>query len=149
MARLEHRGGALEGVLSPPAITVVGASARTMYTRALIANLRRPESSFAGPIHLVNRRNQEIDGIATVPSLDAVPGDLGLLFLLVAAHQCKDVLSGIESTPTAVIVAASGFAEAGNVEDQAFVQTWCAERGVPLIGPNCLGVIAPRRNLLA
>ena len=53
----------LDKLFAPRSVAVVGASPRaTSLGRAVLRNLRA--AGFAGPIHLVNPRYAEIDGIA-------------------------------------------------------------------------------------
>ena len=55
----------LEKIFAPRSIALVGASPReTSVGRKILRNLR--EAGFAGPLHLVNPRYPQIDGIATV-----------------------------------------------------------------------------------
>ena len=61
----------LEALLAPKSIAVVGASPREgSLGRIALRNLR--QGGFAGPIHLVNPRHPEIDGVKAVASLDAI-----------------------------------------------------------------------------
>ena len=59
----------LDALMAPKSIAVVGASPRERSLgRIALRNLR--EGGFAGPIHLVNPRHPEIDGVkaaATIP----------------------------------------------------------------------------------
>ena len=55
----------LQALLAPKSIAVVGASPRERSLgRIVLRNLR--EGGFAGPIHLVNLRHPEIDGVKAV-----------------------------------------------------------------------------------
>ena len=83
----------LEALLAPKSIAVVGASPREgSLGRIALRNLR--QGGFAGPIHLVNPRHPEIDGVKAVASLDAIA-------------QAPDVLV-ITAPEVPAIVAAAG-----------------------------------------
>ena len=57
----------LDRLFAPRSLTIVGASPREKSLgRAIIRNVR--SAAFGGPVHLVNPRYAEIDGIATVKS---------------------------------------------------------------------------------
>ena len=59
----------LEKIFAPRSVALVGASPRDASVgRKILRNLR--EAGFAGPLHLVNPRHREIDGVVTVPRID-------------------------------------------------------------------------------
>jgi acetyltransferase len=76
----------LAALFAPKSIAVVGASPRERSLgRIALRNLR--DGGFAGPIHLVNPRHPEIDGVKAVASLDAIaePPDLVVITLRACA----------------------------------------------------------------
>ena len=62
----------LAQLLQPSSVALVGASPRERSLgRKVLANLR--SGGFAGQIFLVNPKHPEVDGVASVPSLSALP----------------------------------------------------------------------------
>ena len=54
MSRRNGEGAVPPGLFRPPAATIVGFSESSAPSRTLLANLRRADCQFDGPIHLVN-----------------------------------------------------------------------------------------------
>ena len=62
----------LKNLLSPRSVALIGASPRQASVgRAILNNIVK--AKFAGEFGLVNSRYAEIDGVATVASLDKLP----------------------------------------------------------------------------
>lgn len=144
----------LAALFDPPAVTLVGASPNSHATTALYRNLTRDDRRFRRPVHLVNPNRPEVLGQATVPSLDAVDGELGLVYLLVGADRSMAVLAeiaehGLADRITGIVTYAAGFAEAGDPERQDRLVAAARELGLPLLGPQSTGVISSAIRLVA
>lgn len=134
---------ALQPLVSPKSIAVVGASAsRPTAGTAVIANLRRLD--YGGAIYPVNPKYDEVDGVRCYPSLAAIPGEVDVAFLGVPAEGVVALVeeAGQRGIRT-VVVTASGFADAG--PDGAALQARLAEaaaaHGIAVCGPNNMGVV--------
>ncbi len=131
----------VEALLRPRAIAVVGASPRAGFAATVLDNLER--HGFAGAVHLVNPRYDELDGrpchAAVVDIEDDV--DLALLFVPAAVVPTALVDAG-KAGVRAVIIYASGFSEAGEAGRalQAEVAQIATEYGMRVLGPNCQGL---------
>jgi acetate---CoA ligase (ADP-forming) len=133
---------------APPAITIVGASERTNSSLHLIRNLTRSDFSYPGRINLVNPTRDHVLDLPCVPTLDDVAGDLGLVYLLVPAHACIDVLAMSKRTPSAVAVYADGFAvEPHGPAPVHWLADWSRRLDIPLIGPGCSGIVSSYGHL--
>lgn len=129
-------------MLRPSSVVVVGASRRRgTVSGELVHNIL--EARFAGPLHLVNRSADEVQGHPAIRSLDDLPEPVELAVLAVpapdvvaVARQCAR--HGVR----ALVVLAAGFAEAGAAgeERQRELVQACAEGGMRLVGPNCMGI---------
>ncbi len=134
---------ALSSLLAPRSIAVVGASAaRPTAGTTVIANLRR--LNYQGAIYPVNPKYDTIDGLRCYPSLADIPTEVDAAFLGVPAEGVLPLLEeaggrGIR----AVVVTASGFADAGpeGASRQAALATAAATYGVSVCGPNNMGII--------
>lgn len=144
----------LAALFEPPAVTLVGASPNSHATTALLRNLTRDDRRFERPVHLVNPNRPDVLGHPTVSSLDAIDGDLGLVFLLVGADRSMSVLAEIAELDlagriTGIVAYAAGFAEAGDPERQDRLAAAARELGLPLLGPQSTGVISAAVRLVA
>jgi len=141
---------ALDGLLSPESVAIVGASASSPFSRRLVRNLERWE--FAGDVHLVNPRRREIDGRPCHASIGEVPGHVDLAIVMVPLEQVIGTLRQCADAGVSVAsVAASGFAETGAagraLQDE--MADIARSSGMRIIGPNCMGVVVPSTGLVA
>jgi acetyltransferase len=138
----------LDKLFSPRSVAVVGASPReTSPGHAVLRNLRA--AGFQGPIGLVNPHYREIAGVTAVKTyadLSAVP-DLIVIAAPPPAVPSIVAAAGEAGTGAAIIIT-SGLGHGA----ASFAQT-CEEtaraNGLRLLGPNCLGLLAPAANLNA
>ncbi|UCD23239.1 MAG: acetate--CoA ligase family protein [Gemmatimonadota bacterium] len=133
----------LDPILRPKSIAVIGAS-RNQNTIGwhILDNLL--ENGFPGPVYPVNPKAEAIHSIRAYPSIGAVPGavDLAVIvvpkdFVLAVAEECVD--AGVKG----LVVISAGFKEVGGegVARERELATLVRERGVRMVGPNCMGVI--------
>jgi acetyltransferase len=99
---------------------------------------------YCGTLYPVNPKSPSIAGVHAYPSVSAIPGEVDLALIIVPAATAPGVLEecGKKGVRGAVIVSA-GFKEVGP-EGLALEQkaVEIARRcNMPLVGPNCLGVI--------
>src|SRR5215204_4154836 len=138
----------LDKLFAPRSVALVGASAREgALGRTVLTNLR--EAGFPGPVLLVNPKYRKIDGepcAARIEDLAPVP-DLIVITTPPAAVPRIVASAGRKGAGAAVIVTAglghgeASLAEAARVEAR--------KHGLRLVGPNCLGVMAPPAKLNA
>ncbi|MEF7617418.1 acetate--CoA ligase family protein [Aquincola sp. MAHUQ-54] len=141
----------LDPVFNPASIAVVGASAdpRKIGGRP-IAYMQR--SGFSRPLYPINPRQREIQGLQAYPSLRDVGRPVDQVIVAVAGeHVPAAVEEAVAQQARSIIVFSSGFAEMGDegrrVQDQ--IAARCREAGIPLVGPNCIGVFSARQAMYA
>src|SRR6516164_2112673 len=121
----------LNRLFAPRSVAVVGGSPReTSPGRAVLKNLRA--GRFAGAIDLVNPHYDEIEGIAAVKSYEALT-------------RTPDV-AVIAVPPAAVAAVVRAAAARGTA---AACEQAARAVGMRIVGPNCLGVLAPPAKLNA
>jgi acyl-CoA synthetase (NDP forming) len=129
-------------LMRPRSIGVVGVSANAgAIGNVIVANLER--FAYGGEVHLVSRGRREVEGRACVPSIDELPLGLDVVLLCVPADVVvASVRSCAERKARSVVVYAAGFAEAGEegAEAQREITRISEEAGMPVLGPNCLGI---------
>jgi acetyltransferase len=139
---------ALDAVFRPRSLALVGASPRERSVgRAILRNLRN--GGFAGPLGVVNPRYPQIDGVAAVARL----ADLGFVPELVVVSSPAATVPRVIAEAAAVgaraaIIVTAGLGHGpGSLLEEA--QAAARARGLRIVGPNCLGVMAPHARLNA
>jgi acetyltransferase len=134
----------LTPLLAPHSIAVVGASPKHgSFGHNLYTNLR--DSGFRGVLYPVNPNRRYIETVPAVPDLAHLPEPVDLAILLVPAAVVPEVArQGVEAGKVrSLLVLSGGFKEAGPrgaiLEDG--LRQVAQESGVPLVGPNCVGII--------
>ena len=138
----------LEKLFAPRSVAVVGASPRrTSPGRAVLQNLR--SGGFQGPIGLVNPRYDEIEGIRSVRAIQELREPPDLLVIAAPPQSVPGIVAaaGERGTATAIIITAGLGHGAGSLADAC--EKAARATGLRLVGPNCLGVLAPRARLNA
>lgn len=147
---LLHSPDRLKRLLHPRSIAVVGASERAgSFGQRTLANL----AGFLGTVHPVNPRYAEIGGIACYPSVSALPEVPDCVIIVVPREAVEAaVVDCVQAHVGGIVIYTSGFAETGKPEHvalQARVAALAREAGIPLIGPNCLGLFNAERQMSA
>ena len=138
----------LEQLLAPRSIALVGASAREgSLGHAILRNLR--DGRFKGEIHLVNPRYKNIDGLKVVGTLGELKTDVDLAVIATPAATVPALIAQASKNgvATAIILTAGLGHGPGSLAEQT--ESAAREHGLRLVGPNCLGVIAPASKLNA
>lgn len=141
----------LSRLFDPQGIAIVGASTTPGKIGAMPVSLLL-QHGYGGRIVPVNPRADTIAGLRAVPGLDALDADIDLAILAVpAAHAAQALERARPGQVGAAVVFTSGFSETG-AQGAAEQDRLCAiarERGIRLLGPNCLGFMNVRRNVYA
>ena len=138
----------LRSVFEPGAVAVIGGSPRERSAgRAVMRNL--VASGFPGRVGWVSPRHREIDGIATVARVR----DLGWVPDLVVVTAPPPVVPGLVAEAAALGVGAAVVLTAdlgaGRAAFEAAILAAARPHGMRILGPHCLGVIAPHARLNA
>jgi acetyltransferase len=132
----------LKNLLSPRTVALVGASLRQgSVGRAILGNIR--EAQFKGEFALVNSHYAEIDGAASVNSLDKLPFVPELVVITAPATAVVGLIdeAGQRGAAGALIVSAGLGHGTGSLSEAA--ERAAYKYGMRLIGPNCLGIMMP------
>lgn len=133
----------LDAIFQPQSIAVVGASTRPgTVGNDIFRNLIFNE--FKGSVYPVNSKASHVLGVHCYPNLAAIPGSVDLAVLIVPASAILGVVDeAIAKGVKALVVISAGFKEIGGkgVELENQLREKVQGAGLPLIGPNCLGVI--------
>ncbi|MDE3121348.1 MAG: acetate--CoA ligase family protein [Paracoccaceae bacterium] len=124
----------LSRLLRPRSIAVLGSG----WAANVIAQCHK--MGFAGPVWPVHPTKGEIGGLRAYPSLAALPEAPDATFIGVNRHATVEVVGELSAMGAGgAICFASGWTEAGEPELQARLVE--AAGAMPILGPNCYGVI--------
>ncbi|HUY93317.1 MAG TPA: GNAT family N-acetyltransferase [Pirellulales bacterium] len=142
----------LEKIFRPQSVAVVGASdqpGKVGYT--LLKNL--VDAGFPGPIYPVNAKRPTVQGLPAVARISDLPSPPDLAVISTPAptvpavvRECGDM--GIRG----IVIISAGFREVGaegKQLEEEIRRDAARYDGMRIIGPNCLGVIAPHSKLNA
>ena len=130
----------LTALLHPRSIAVVGATERPgAYGDATLRNLAA--LGFPGPVWGVHPTRREVHGRPCVPALEHLPEPVDVVAVAIPAPGVPAVVRAArERGCGAAVVFAAGFAESG---ERALQDELRAAAGdMPLLGPNCDGLVA-------
>ncbi|MFY9923538.1 MAG: acetate--CoA ligase family protein [Opitutaceae bacterium] len=133
----------------PKTVAVIGSSERPgSVGRALLENL----GTFGGAVYPVNREHDTILGRKAYRDIASVPAPVELAVIATPAVTVPGVIREcVKAGVKAAIIISAGFKESGATGTELEGQVLAAIQGTPLrvIGPNCLGVMAPHAGLNA
>ncbi len=142
----------VDALLRPKTIAIVGASDRggDGWSKAIYDNLAH--CGFPAKVYLVNPRRDELWGERVYPNFAAIPETVDLALTIIPAPFIPETLAEAASNGLrAALIYAARFGEGGDAEGAAradFVRALCAEKGLRVSGPNCMGLVALREKLL-
>ncbi|MDI6752310.1 MAG: acetate--CoA ligase family protein [bacterium] len=130
-------------VFSPRTVAVIGASTReNTVGRSIFTNMLF--SGYTGIVYPVNPKARGILGVRAYRSVWDIPGEVDLAVIIVPSVAVPQVIEecGEKGVKAAIIITA-GFKEVGEKgkELEKTVIEAAKKHSIPLIGPNCLGVI--------
>ena len=135
----------LDAIFSPQSVAVIGASAVPgKVGHDIFKNILR--GGYTGTLYPVNPKAKSILSVRAYPSVGEIPDTVDLaMVILPPPLALETVAESIEKGVKGIVIVSAGFREVGGegakIEKQ--LVTLCAKAGVPLVGPNCLGVINP------
>ncbi|MEV4336435.1 acetate--CoA ligase family protein [Streptomyces sp. NPDC049590] len=136
-------------LMRPRAVAVIGASNEPgKIGNSVLRNLI--DGGFAGDIHPVNPRADDILGRKAYRSVAEVPGEVDVAVFAIPARLVAAALeeAGRKGIPNAVLIP-SGFAETGEHALQAELVEIAERYGVRLLGPNIYGYYSTWQDLCA
>ena len=138
----------LDRLFAPRTVAVMGGSPRaTSPGRAVLKSLR--SAGFPGAIQLVNPHYDSIEGVAAVKSCAALAHTPDVVVIAVPPPAVPGVVrdAAAKGAAAAIILTAGLGHGAGSLAERCEQAARAA--GMRLVGPNCLGVLAPPAKLNA
>ena len=124
----------LTRLLRPRSLAIVGGKAAEEAVRQCRA------LGFSGPIWPVNPKRETMGGLACCPDIASLPQTPDAVFLAAPA-EATIALAGELAGAGGAICYASDFAESGDEGQSRQAALLAAADGVPLMGPNCYGML--------
>ena len=142
----------LDYLFEPRSVALIGASKEPHSIGAVIAH-NLFNSGFDGPIMPVNPRHRAIEGVLTYPDAQSLPEAPDLAVIATPSETVPKLVAELGQRGTrAVVVISAGFGEGGKGAGEDLRQQLLdAARPhlLRIIGPNCLGIMAPKVGLNA
>ncbi|MCX5415270.1 acetate--CoA ligase family protein [Streptomyces sp. NBC_00059] len=141
--------GSMRRLMEPRSVAVIGASnEQGKIGNSVMRNLI--DGGFAGEIHPVNPKADDILGRKAYKSVTDVPGEVDVAVFAIPAKFVASALKevGRKGIPNAVLIP-SGFAETGEQALQDEIVAVGEEYGVRLLGPNIYGYYSTWQDLCA
>jgi acyl-CoA synthetase (NDP forming) len=134
----------LDALVKPRSVAIVGATDRPSPARTIIESLGA--IGFTGPIYPVNPKYPTVLNLTCYPSLTELPEAPDVVVFSIRNPLIPEqVRLAVKRGARAAVIYDSGFAELG--EDgarlQAEIAGMCREAGMPVCGPNCMGILNP------
>ena len=141
----QSRRGALDPILAPNSIAIIGATERKRSVgRTVMQNLL--SGGFPGKIYPVNPIQETILGLHAFPNVAALPEKPDLAIIITPPRTVPGIIkecaqAGIHG----VIIISAGFKETGaaGAELERQILEEAKRSHIRIVGPNCLGVMVP------
>jgi acetyltransferase len=134
---------ALEALLNPTSIAVVGASTDPRKIGALPLKFLK-KYCYAGQVYPIHPTAEEIEGWRCYRSVKDVPTSIDLLVIAVAASRIPDILNACSPGKVkSALILSSGYAEMGieGKKRQEELVALARQQGIRLVGPNSVGSV--------
>jgi acetyltransferase len=141
----------LSKLFEPASIAVIGASNNLNAVGGQVLN-NLVLSGFKGGLYPVNPKHDEVQGIKAYKSITDIDHPVELVVIATPAEAVPGIIKACgEHGVSAAIVISAGFAETGKKgkELQNEVVDIAKTYNIPLVGPNCLGMIRPKVGMNA
>jgi acetyl coenzyme A synthetase (ADP forming)-like protein len=141
----------LEKFFNPQSIAIIGASRQKgKVGYEILSNI--VAAGYEGEIFPINPKADTIEGLRCYPDLQSVGKAPDLVIIIVPARLVPALMQQcVKVGAKSVIIITAGFKEVGEEgrELEKQVVQIAKQAGIRIIGPNCLGVIAPANKLNA
>jgi acetyl coenzyme A synthetase (ADP forming)-like protein len=133
----------LDFVFKPKSVAIVGASATpNKIGNILVKNFL--DGKFPGKIYPVNPKYGEVLGLTCYPNVSSIRGKVDCAVIVTPARTVPTVLADCAvKNVGGVVLITSGFEEVGQNDLANEVKRIAETAGMPVVGPNCLGVFNP------
>ncbi len=140
---------ALDGLMQPKSVAVVGASSQPGKIGYTVVN-NLIKSGYQGKIYPINPKADEILGIKAYPSVLAIPDEIDAAAITVPASLVEQAAEDCgKKGVKALIIITSGFSEVGNRDLEDRVVAIARRYNMRILGPNIVGTLSNSQKLNA
>ncbi|NIX78071.1 bifunctional acetate--CoA ligase family protein/GNAT family N-acetyltransferase [Microvirga terricola] len=138
----------LDKLFSPRSVAVIGASPRPgSLGSTFLKNLI--EGGYAGALYPINPHHRQVEGRRCYASISKLPETPDLVIVAVPPRNVLEVIEEAGRKGVAAAIIATAGLGYGRDSEAEKVRVTARRYGLRVIGPNCIGVIAPRARLNA
>lgn len=142
----------LDKVFRPQSVAVLGASSKpTSIGRTVVQNL--VDAGFVGDIYPVNPNYTRVEGRTCYANVAEAPQTPDLAVICTPASTVIDLVRECgEAGVLGLVILSAGFRESGEAGldlERELSRAVAQFDGMRVVGPNCLGIMAPHANLNA
>lgn len=142
----------LNAIFRPKSVAIIGASSKEASVgNTVLKNVRN--DGFPGHIFAVNPKYDELEGHPCFPSIGEIPERIDLAIICTPAATVPDLIRQCgEAGVRGIIILSAGFREIGaegKKLEEDIAKVAAKFRGLRIVGPNCLGVMATHSALNA
>ena len=140
----------LNNLFNPSSIAIVGATDETGKVGAAITK-NILNLGYAGKVFLVNPKHDEMLGQKCYAKLEDIEEGIDLAIIAIPAKFVPEVVKNSQGKAKHFVVISAGFSETGKEgkEREDEILKIAEENDLSVLGPNCLGFIAPKAKLNA
>ena len=135
----------LDAIFSPQSVAILGASQiKGKVGHDIFANIIR--GGYKGTLYPVNPKALSIMSVKCYASILDIPDLVDLAMIILPPKLAlKSVEECVQKKVKGIVIISAGFKEVGGegLEIENKIKQLCAEAGIRIVGPNCLGVINP------
>jgi acetyl coenzyme A synthetase (ADP forming)-like protein len=137
----------LKLVASPKTVAIVGASPTpNKIGNVLMRNFL--DSRFPGKICPVNPKHTEMFGLKCYARVSDIPGRVDCVIIATPAETVPGIVEDCAAKKAGgVIILSGGFEEVGRTDLAQRIKEVADANGMPVVGPNCLGIYNPYTKL--
>ncbi|MCF7845424.1 MAG: CoA-binding protein [Candidatus Pacebacteria bacterium] len=133
-----------DNIFNPKTVAVIGATDREgSVGRGVVENLK---TTTERKVYFVNIFEEQVFEEKTYKNINDINDNIDLAVIIVPKTVVSQVVDDcVKKEVGGVLIISSGFAETGKEgeEEQRKISEKLKEAGIPLIGPNCLGILRP------
>jgi len=142
---MKKQPSSLDAVFNPKSVAVTGASPGKQGQLFLGSFLA---SGYKGKVYAINSKGQEVSGLKAYKSVQELPEPVDYVVCCIPNTAVPQFIRDCGAKGVKVVsVFTAGFSEIGTEEGKRLekeVAKAARETGIRIIGPNCLGVYAPK-----
>jgi acetyl coenzyme A synthetase (ADP forming)-like protein len=139
----------INAIFSPKSVAILGASTTPgKVGHDIFHNILR--GGYKGTLYPVNPKAKAIQCIKAYPTLLDIPDPVDLAMIILPPQVAlKAVEDCVKKDVKGIVIVSAGFREVGGegLEIENKIVEICKEAGIRVVGPNCLGVINPQKDV--